>query len=204
MTKFCSAFLLVATVVADAADDLLTLMNDKKEDFKTLLAGAEDAITPDAISPLFEGAGGELKVAAELEADAAGAIDYKAMAKILILVKQDADANITDANVNALIDTVQSADPEKKDAIVADISTFLKEVAPEAVVEEITSAPTEEETAPTEAPVEESAAEATTAAAVDGADEDEDGDEDDEEENSDAQSASFNFALSSALLSIVV
>lgn len=204
MTKFCSAFLLLATVVADAADDLLTLMELKKEDFKNLLAGAEDAIKPEAISPLFADATGDLKTAADLAEGDTGAIDYKAMADILILVKKDADANITEVNVDALIDTVQSADPATG-TIVADITTFLKGVAPAAVVEEEkTSAPTETTAPPTEPPVEESTAEATTTAAVEGADEDEGGDEDDEEENSDAQSASFNFALSSALLSIVV
>jgi ribosomal protein L12E/L44/L45/RPP1/RPP2 len=208
MTKFFSAFLLLATVVADAADDLLSLMNAKQKEFTDLLAGEEAEIKPDNISPLFADAENELKTAAELDPTDAAAIKYQAMADILKLVKADADTNITDPNVDALIDTVMSGDPATP-TIVSDITAFLKSVAPAAATPVAGNEPaggeenkeeTKEET--TVAP---DTADATTVAAD--AEEGEEGDEEeeeDEEDGADEQSASFNFALSSALLSIVV
>lgn len=206
MTKFCYAFLL-ATVFADKADDLLALMKAKEDAFKGLLAGPKEEIKADAIKAIFVADGSEdLKTAAAIEKGDDGAIDFEKMVEILGLVKEDAEANVTEANVDLLIDTVQSEDPEKE-TVNAAMVTLLKSIAPaaDAATDPVVDPPTEPTTDDTKTDTEtdtetdpvveggDDASSSTTVAADEA-----------EEEEEDEKSASFNFALSSALLSIVV
>lgn len=212
MTKFSCAFLLLATVVADLAEDLLTLMGSKAAEFQAVLEKAEADIVEEDFKPLFASDGDasdDLKAAGALPDTDDGAIKYADMVKSFQGFRKD-PLTIDEANVKALIKTVQDAEADPT-STPADMVTKLKEISVLAVAAIEAAATKPEETKPeetpkpsTDAPVEEATAEGTTPAAVDAAEEGGEDDEDDEEEESDQQSASFNFALSSALLSIVV